>query len=187
MLAENHINVRYDSGMANRPPRLGAVARRAVPRAMAAVASRAYVAGLAAPVCVLCACAHRPAAAPPEPAIEPPPVAAEATRGAAAAAYREVQVGYASWYGRSFAGRRTASGERFDPSKMTAAHLTLRFGTWVEVTRVDTRRSVRVRITDRGPFGHADRIIDLSRAAAQRLGLLQAGLTKVEVRVVAGP
>jgi|SRR5579883_2961722 len=95
--------------------------------------------------------------------------------------------GLATWYGSQFAGRRTANGERFDPSKLTAAHRTLRFDTWVEVTRVDTGQSVRVRITDRGPFGHKDRIIDLSRAAAEKLGMLRAGVVKVKLRVVDGP
>jgi rare lipoprotein A len=70
---------------------------------------------------------------------------------------------------------------------MTAAHRTLPFGTWVEVQRVDTGASVRVRITDRGPFGHAERIIDLSRAAAQVLRIIKNGPTRVRVRVVAGP
>jgi rare lipoprotein A len=99
----------------------------------------------------------------------------------------EAQVGYATWYGRRFAGRMTANGERFDPNRMTAAHRTLPFGTWVEVKRVDTGALVRVRITDRGPFGHDDRIIDLSRVAAQKLGFVDAGLARVELRVVSGP
>jgi rare lipoprotein A len=96
----------------------------------------------------------------------------------------EVQVGYATWYGK---GRRTADGERFDPTQMTAAHRTLPFGTWVEVKRLDTGQSVRVRINDRGPFGHDDRIIDLARAAAAKIGLVKAGMTRVEVRIVDGP
>ncbi len=99
----------------------------------------------------------------------------------------DVQVGDATWYGRQFAGRRTANGERFDPNKMTAAHRTLPLGTWVEVTRVDTGQRVRVRITDRGPFGHEERIIDLSRAAGAKLGMLKRGVAPVEVRVVSGP
>lgn len=100
----------------------------------------------------------------------------------------DVQRGYASWYGASLAGHRTASGERFDPSKMTAAHRTLPFGTWVEVRRVDgVGGSIRVRITDRGPFGHSDRVIDLARAAADRLGIRKSGVALVEIRVVAGP
>ncbi len=105
----------------------------------------------------------------------------------AAPAPGDVQVGYATWYGRALAGRRTASGERFDPDKMTAAHRTLPFGTWVEVKRLDTGDTVRVRITNRGPFGHEERIIDLSQAAASRIGLTRVGLSRVEVRVLGGP
>lgn len=99
----------------------------------------------------------------------------------------EVQTGNATWYGAALAGHKTASGERFDPSQMTAAHRTLPLGTWVEVTRVDGGQSVRVRINDRGPFGHADRIIDLSRGAAEKIGLVKLGVAAVEVRVVDGP
>jgi rare lipoprotein A len=99
----------------------------------------------------------------------------------------EVQEGVATWYGGAFAGRKTASGERFDPSAMTAAHRTLPFGTWVEVRRVDTGATVRVRITDRGPFGSDERVIDLSKGAAQRIGLVKSGVARVELRVVVGP
>ena len=99
----------------------------------------------------------------------------------------EVQSGNATWYGAKLAGHSTASGEVFDPRHMTAAHRTLPFGTWVEVTCLDTGRRVRVRITDRGPFGHEDRIIDLSRAAADVLGFRRRGIARVELRVVAGP
>jgi rare lipoprotein A len=128
------------------------------------------------------ACAHRydnpPAREPPGERLavwpEPPPRA-------------DVQVGYATWYGGKLAGRPTASGERFDPRQMTAAHRTLPFGTWVEVRRVDTGDSVRVRITDRGPFGHEERIIDLSQGAAKKLGIVRTGVARVEIRIVAGP
>jgi rare lipoprotein A len=99
----------------------------------------------------------------------------------------EVLVGDATWYGGKLAGHRTASGERFDPRQMTAAHRSLAFGTWVEVACAETGRRVRVRITDRGPFGHEERIIDLSRAAADKLGILHRGVARVEVRVVDGP
>ena len=101
----------------------------------------------------------------------------------------EVQDGNATWYGAAFAGRKTASGEPFNPLGLTAAHRTLPFGTWVEVTRVDTGASVRVRITDRGPYAAASqhRIIDLSRGAAERIDLLKSGVTRVEVRIVEGP
>ena len=96
----------------------------------------------------------------------------------------ETQIGYATWYGAALAGRSTASGERFDPSKMTAASRTLPFGTWVDVARMDTGQSVRVRITDRGPFGHAERIIDLSHAAAKQLGILKTGVIRVKITIL---
>jgi len=99
----------------------------------------------------------------------------------------EVQVGEATWYGGRLAGHRTASGERFDPRQMTAAHRKLPLGTWVEVTRIDTGRRVRVRINDRGPFGHEERVIDLSRAAAEMLDMRKIGVARVEIRVVSGP
>ena len=97
------------------------------------------------------------------------------------------QIGLATWYGDAFAGRKTANGERFDPKQLTAAHRTLPFGTWVEVRRIDTGRMVRVRINDRGPFGHADRVIDLSKKAAGDLDIVREGVAKVEIRVVDGP
>jgi rare lipoprotein A len=97
------------------------------------------------------------------------------------------QIGKATWYGSKFAGRKTASGERFDPRLYTAAHRKLPFGTWVEVRRVETGRTVRVRINDRGPWGHADRIIDLSQKAADDLGIVRDGVARVELRVVRGP
>jgi rare lipoprotein A len=96
------------------------------------------------------------------------------------------QVGLATWYGKAFAGKKTTSGERFDPDAMTAAHRKLPFGTWVEVRRVDTGTSVRVRINDRGPWGDDRKVIDLSRAAAERIGLVKDGIVKVELRVVHG-
>jgi rare lipoprotein A len=97
------------------------------------------------------------------------------------------QVGNATWYGGAFAGKKTANGERFDPNLYTAAHRKLPFGTWVEVRRPDTGRVVRVRINDRGPWGHEDRIIDLSRKAAEDIDIVRAGVARVEVRVVSGP
>jgi rare lipoprotein A len=96
------------------------------------------------------------------------------------------EVGLATWYGRAFAGRRTANGERFDPTAMTAAHRKLPFGTWVEVRRPDTGRSIRVRITDRGPWGDSRKVIDVSKAAADALGFAAEGTVKVELRVVRG-
>lgn len=82
--------------------------------------------------------------------------------------------GVASYYGAEFAGRRTASGERFDPRALTAAHRTLPFGTRVRVTNPANGRSVVVRINDRGPFIRG-RTIDLSRGAAERIGLVGPG------------
>lgn len=91
------------------------------------------------------------------------------------------ETGIAGWYGAELAGRRTANGERFDPSGMTAAHRTLPMGSHVEVTSVSNGRNVVLRINDRGPY-HGKRIIDLSRAAAQRLGI--SGVGRVRVRSV---
>jgi rare lipoprotein A len=95
----------------------------------------------------------------------------------------EVGRGRASWYGPGFHGKRTASGERFDMNDLTAAHRTLPFGTRVRVRNIQNGREVVVRINDRGPLVR-DRIIDLSRAAAAALDLLQAGEAPV---VLLGP
>ncbi len=101
---------------------------------------------------------------------------------------RGVQVGLATWYGGRLAGHRTASGERFDPRAMTAAHLSLPLGSWVEVRRTDGQGpAVRVRINDRGPYGDSRRIIDLSKHAAELLGITRKGTAEVSVRLVAGP
>jgi rare lipoprotein A len=127
------------------------------------------------------ACAHGEAVPSREPAYE------TAAENGHPQARNEVQVGYATWYGAALAGHSTASGERFDPSKMTAAHRSLPFGTWVDVTRVDTGQTVRVRITDRGPFGHEERIIDLSHEAAKELGILKRGVTRVKVTILEEP
>jgi rare lipoprotein A len=89
--------------------------------------------------------------------------------------------GIASWYGREFHEKPTATGEVYDMYAMTAAHKTLPLGTWVVVTDLGTQRSVRVRINDRGPFVK-DRIIDLSYGAADELGMVEKGTTEVEVR-----
>ncbi len=100
-----------------------------------------------------------------------------------ACAAKPVIVGQASWYGPGFAGRPTASGEPFRPSHRTAAHKTLPFGTVVKVTHSSTGRSVRVVINDRGPYA-GNRIIDLSKRAARRIGMLDEGVATVELRVV---
>jgi len=93
------------------------------------------------------------------------------------------QRGLASWYGRRFHGQKTSSGEVYDMYGMTAAHPTLPIPSYARVTRVSNGRSVVVRINDRGPF-HASRIIDLSYAAAHRLGFIQAGSAEVEVESI---
>jgi rare lipoprotein A len=91
--------------------------------------------------------------------------------------------GVASWYGEEFAGRTTANGEIFDPLQLTAAHRTLPFGTVVDVKNAKTRQTVRVRINDRGPFV-GNRMIDLSYAAAQQIGLIDPGSGDVDVVIV---
>lgn len=89
--------------------------------------------------------------------------------------------GNASWYGPGFAGRQTASGEIFDPGQLTAAHRTLPFGTVLRVTNLGNGLSVQVRINDRGPF-KPDRVIDLSRAAAEEIEMIHSGLARVRVQ-----
>ena len=89
-------------------------------------------------------------------------------------------VGYASWYGDELAGRPTANGETFDPAGITAAHKTLPLPSYVEVTALDTGRTILVRVNDRGPMV-GDRLIDLSRGAAEQLGIVD-GVATVRVR-----
>lgn len=96
---------------------------------------------------------------------------------------RTLGSGIASYYGKKFAGRRTASGERFNPQHLTAAHKTLPFGTMVQVTNPRNGKSVSVRINDRGPYSHG-RSIDLSRAAAEQIGLVAAGKGTVEMTII---
>ena len=96
------------------------------------------------------------------------------------------QRGVASWYGRKFQGQKTASGEPYDMFKMTAAHKTLPIPSYVKVTNLANGKSVVVRINDRGPF-HSNRIIDLSYAAASRLGIAAKGSGLVEIERVFEP
>jgi len=88
--------------------------------------------------------------------------------------------GLASFYTE---GARSASGEKFDPNVLTAAHPTLPFGTRLRVTRVDTGRSVIVRVNDRGPFVRG-RVVDVSYSAAKQLGMIDRGVAKVKIDVV---
>lgn len=101
----------------------------------------------------------------------------------------DLQRGYATWYGTSPGqeGGPTASGERFHRSELTAAHRSLPMGTVVRVTETRSGRSVVVRINDRGPFGDRSRIIDLSEAAARRLGIIDAGVAPVTIEVLSRP
>ena len=101
----------------------------------------------------------------------------------AAAASAPAHVGKASWYGAWHQGRRTASGERFHMWALTAAHRTLPLGTHVRVTNLRNGRSVEVRVNDRGPLLD-DRIIDLSRGAAARLGAEKEGVVPVRIAVL---
>lgn len=90
------------------------------------------------------------------------------------------QVGRASWYGRRFAGRRTASGDRFDVNAMTAAHKTLPLASYVRVTNMTNHKEVVVKINDRGPYVRG-RVIDLSYAAAKLIGLQHLGTARVQI------
>ncbi len=91
-------------------------------------------------------------------------------------------IGVASYYGKEYQGKKTASGEIYDMNKMTAAHRTLPFGVNVRVTDLSSDRSVVVRVNDRGPFARG-RIIDLSLAAARKLGIIRAGRATVKLEI----
>lgn len=93
---------------------------------------------------------------------------------------KKVIRGQASWYGPGFHGKKTASGEIFDQGRLTAAHKTLPLGTKAKVTNLENGNSVEVEINDRGPYV-GDRVIDLSRAAANALGFVESGLTLVRI------
>src|SRR5947199_10659889 len=127
-------------------------------------------------------CGHRKrarvAATPPPPARTP--------RGAAAAVAVPVghtETGMASWYGHPYHGRQAANGEIYDMEKMTAAHRTLPFGTWVRVNNLENNKTVDVRIIDRGPF-IGGRILDLSHAAAVSIAMIGPGTAKVKITVI---
>ena len=108
------------------------------------------------------------------------------TAASAQSVQHRPESGIASWYGVPYHGQRSASGEIYDQEKLTAAHRTLPFGTKVRVRRLDTDESIVVRINDRGPFVKS-RIIDLSRAAAARLGMMGSGVAPVTLEVVETP
>jgi rare lipoprotein A len=137
-------------------------------------ARRTFVVTLAALVAVAAtfgACGGRQRTADPTSSLSPP------------RERRQTQEGMASWYGGRFNGRKTASGERFDENKLTAAHLKFPFGTRLRVTNLKNGRTVEVRVNDRGPWG-GHGIIDLSKAAARALGMLSAGRAPVRLEVL---
>jgi peptidoglycan lytic transglycosylase len=128
-------------------------------------------AGAAALLLAASACAHAP-----REAVEPPP-------GERRAPGPHAEVGVASYYAEQLDGRRTASGARYDPRALTCAHPSAPFGTRLRVTDLETGRSVVVTVNDRGPFAPG-RVVDLSRAAARALGILERGLARVRVERV---
>jgi peptidoglycan lytic transglycosylase len=155
-------------------------------------------------ILALSACSHKPArvsvpAAPPPPGTAPagePPAEAEADKTPEAtppelevpaeAKPVFVETGIASWYGAPYHNRRGSNGEVYDMHAMTAAHRTLPLGSIVRVVNVDTKASAVVRITDRGPFIEG-RVIDLSKAAAEKIGMIQKGTTEVRLEVLKTP
>jgi len=133
---------------------------------------RAGLLALAAAAMAASGCAHKKRARLPAP---PPAVRPGYT-----------ETGVASWYGHPYHGRPAANGEIYDMEKLTAAHRTLPFNTWVRVENLAHQKSVDVRIIDRGPFVHG-RIIDLSHAAARQIDLLGPGIGRVRLEVIREP
>lgn len=112
------------------------------------------------------------------------PAGAAATEGTSAtAAAGAYQTGVASWYGADFHGRRTSNGEIYDKEKLTCAHRTLAFGSYLRVRNLDNGSSVVVRVNDRGPFAK-NRIIDLSEAAARIIGMIATGTARVSLTII---
>jgi rare lipoprotein A len=103
--------------------------------------------------------------------------------GSTAAVTRTLS-GFATYYGKGFAGKRTASGEVFDPREMVAAHRTLPLGTRVRVTNLENGRRVILRVIDRGPYSGRRNIIDVSEGAARRLDFIREGRVRVRVEVL---
>jgi rare lipoprotein A len=125
-----------------------------------------------------------PAAQPSNRAANPLPSSEQLEQRFGHAHALSVQVGSASYYSDALAGRATASGTPYEPRAFTAAHRKLPFGSVLRVKRQDSGRVVYVRVNDRGPYGGGGRILDLSRAAAEQLDMLRAGVVKVRVEVV---
>ncbi len=113
-----------------------------------------------------------------------PAVPAPVLKPARTSVLKKLTGGMASWYGEMWQNQRTASGRRFDMGQLTAAHRTLPFGSRVKVTDLRNRKSVVVTITDRGIIHHADRVIDLSYAAAAELDMVRAGVDPVSLELL---
>jgi rare lipoprotein A len=113
-------------------------------------------------------------------------VPAQTSRNVKPARIGTTQVGIASWYGYPYNGRRTASGETYDMEQLTAAHRTLPFNTWLEVTNLSNGKRVDVKVNDRGPFVDG-RVIDLSLHAAREIDIVRQGTAKVRLKVIAPP
>ncbi len=120
---------------------------------------------------------------PPQPAVQPPESAAKEKP---AMKLKLPQTGKASWYGAAHQGKPTASGEKYDEGRFTAAHRSLPLGTKIKVTNLANGKSVEVEINDRGPF-EEDRIIDLSAAAAKALEIKKSGTARVRLDLSSGP
>ena len=114
---------------------------------------------------------------------QPAAASAAASAPPATASAAASETGKIAWYGRKFAGRKTASGEAFNPDALTMAHKTLPFGTRVKITNPKNSKSVTVRVNDRGPT-QPDRVGDVSYAAARKLGMLRSGVIEAELVVV---
>lgn len=127
--------------------------------------------------------AQQSAGAPPAAATTEAPAAAAPAPKAEMAAAGDAMEGKIAYYGRKFAGRKTASGQRFNPNALTMAHRTLPFGTKVKVTNIKNNKSVVVRVNDRGPTS-TDRIGDLSRAAAAKIGMIRSGVVEAKLETV---
>ena len=124
----------------------------------------------------ICGCDHKRVA---RVALPAPPSPVAAVPG-------QVETGLASWYGHPYHGRRASNGEIYDMEKMTAAHRTLPFNTWVRVYNLDNSRTTEVRIIDRGPFVEG-RIIDLSHAAALEIAMIGPGTARVRIEIINAP
>lgn len=118
--------------------------------------------------------------------VEEPSVIDKLNNVASNTVRRFSQTGVASWYGRQFHGRKTASGETFDMNALTAAHRSLPLNCFIRVTNKSNGKSVVVKVNDRGPF-HGNRVVDLSYGAAKSLGITNSGTARVSIERVDGP